>query len=200
MGKEKRTYKIRRVELNSSFTNTYECSLEFDNLKVAQQVVQIAKPANWEIYLSDGSFEEEAIERSPEYQARLDKEENEKEAWKKLQSERVAKINLQPKMFKSNIALPAGVEIFYRRLEARFNPQQSKAIQLGLQTVIKIKDEPEKSIWTYEYVTRSKNVQVKKFASDMKRLFGDFSYQMDPEMIREIVAEYDSLDLMLKNL
>jgi len=138
------------------------------------------------------------VERSEAYQNFLNKEADERVEWIKSQIEKTERINATPKEYISKIQLPDGCKITYERSDANFKAHISSKISWGLGTKV-FHNEHSRSLYVYEYTTKDMRVQVGKFARDMTGFFGEARHQINPEIIRDIVKEFDEISAKIRN-
>ena len=185
---EKKIYRIKVVDVNPYGTNSSYVNLKLDSLEDCKKVIEIAHVANWEINLTNENFfGGELVERSAEYQKFLNKEADERAERIKDQNEKTERINALPKSYESKIQLPGGCKITYERSD-----------DWGLGTKV-LCDGNSRSLYLYKYITKDEKVQVAKFVRDMRGFFGAAEHEIHPEIIRDIVNEFNEISAKIRN-
>jgi len=130
-----------------------------------------------------------------EEEARLQKEEHENEMRAKVEE-----INRLPEAFEVGIPALESV-IYFERSEAYYAPRQSSRIQGGCFS-IEFKDEKKRfNFWLSNYKTEAERLRIKGFAKDMKHLFGDVSFLLDPkETLQTLISRQNELTNMVRKI
>jgi hypothetical protein len=188
-------YQVRKIEVTQFGANSDYIPLKFDFVEKCYDLISLAgdELKDWEIISTNGGLNEEVIDRSPAYKALLLKEADDRATWIKDQNKKTAAINRLSEKFESNLNLP--VKLTYVRSNAEFNPTISRTIRWYLYASI----ENYHSFYPENYVTKTGQVQVKKFADDLRMLFREKAPEVRPEIIRDIVSEYNNLKAKIRN-
>lgn len=196
---EKKMYQIKVVEVSPFGANSSHVNLNFDSVEDCKKVIEIAHVINWEILLVNDNFcNEELVERSADFQKFLNEKADERATWIKEQNEKVERINALPKSYESKLQLPDGCRIIYERSTADFKAHISSKISWGLTTTV-FCDGKTKPLYVWEYVTKDGKVQLAKFAREMRFLFGDKTFAMNQEIIKDIVKEHAEILAQIRN-
>lgn len=195
---QNKKYQITVMELAEYGASSSRVDLKLNSLEDCKKIIEIAKVANWEINLTDGGLNEELVERSEDYKKFLNKKTDERAAWIKSQNEKTERINATPKLYASKIQLPGDCKIIYERSDATFKSNISRTISWGLGTTV-LCNGNTKSLFIWDYVTKGGKVQVAKFTRDMRGFFGATEHEIHPEIIRDIVAEFNEISAKIRN-
>lgn len=189
-------YAVKKVEVSTYGANSQHIPLLFDFVEKCYDLISLAgdELKDWEIVKTNGGLSKEVIDRSPAYKALLLKEADDRVIWLQKQNNKAKAINALPTLFKSNLNLP--VKLTYVRSNAEFNPTISSTICWYLYASI---ENNQNSFYPDNYVTKAGQIQVKKFADDLRMLFREKAPEVRPEIIRDIMTEYNNLKAKIKN-
>lgn len=136
-----------------------------------------------------------ALANTDELKAKQDKED-----FDKKQAERVVEINNLPKIFCIGDGL-LDQDFEFVRSDADYVAFYSKQITGGNITLRKKNDKTGNNIYIDNYVGKDGKLLVKRFAGDMKWLFGDIALRFDPKnLLSLLVNRQKELEKTIKSI
>jgi hypothetical protein len=126
--------------------------------------------------------------------ARIKQDKEDREA---KQNERVDKINALPKEFD----VQGFSELVIQRGTASFNSSYSSQIRTHCSIELTNETKSRQSFYLPNYFTKSGNLRVKAFASDMEMFFGDRAVSMNPKQsLLAIKRAWDSVQSVIRSI
>jgi len=128
-----------------------------------------------------------------------DKAKQEKEVEIKTKQDKVKRINALPRIF------PVGDKkldslVVFKRSDASYNSFSSRRVEGG-SINLAYKNADGKCIWLSDYLTKDGKLQVKKFAGDLRHLFGDRAPEFALKAtLRTLVDRQRELTMMINKI
>jgi len=125
-----------------------------------------------------------------------------KEDFDNAQTEKTAKINALPKTFEIGIPI-IDATFEFARSDAEYSAAYSSKVKGGGITLRKKGADDDYRCYIYmdNYTTKDGKFLVKRFAGDMKHIFGDAALQFDPkDLLTVLVNRQKELTAMIRNI